>query len=62
MALNTWHHIQITLDPSGGSQVRIDDAPAGNLLSTAPSYGGSQDWVLTLGNFDGEIDELRIGR
>jgi hypothetical protein len=30
--------------------------------SSVPPVARPQDWVLSLGNFDGDIDELKISR
>ncbi len=56
-----WMHFQMTLDASGTVRSYID----GELISevdASPNVGRSSDWTLTLGNFDGCIDELRISR
>ncbi|HEV2211228.1 MAG TPA: glycoside hydrolase family 9 protein [Verrucomicrobiae bacterium] len=64
---NTWHSLRITFDAyndntTGITTVYIDDAPPVS-ISTAlsnPAYGGVQPWILHIGDFDGDIDELRI--
>jgi hypothetical protein len=57
--LNTWSHIQIHLDAQGFSHLLVNGNEVAH-LDNAPNYSTSFDWVLSLGNFDGDIDELRI--
>ncbi|MEI8197209.1 MAG: LamG-like jellyroll fold domain-containing protein, partial [Phycisphaerae bacterium] len=55
---NTWHAFKLTF--TGGLVSCYVD---GNLLGSAtaaPNYGRSSNWTLTLGNFDGYIDEVRV--
>ena len=59
ISFNGWHSLKIVFDPAGSSRCYID----GNLISNNPAtfnYTRSNDWTLTLGNFDGDIDEVRI--
>ena len=59
MTLNTWHKLKVTFDSTGTTTVYID----GNTPFTstaAPNYGRVTDWILTIGNFDGDVDEVRI--
>jgi len=60
MTPNTWHAVKVTVSTNGLTSVYIDDPihPAAT-QSTSPSYSSS-DWQLSLGNFVGCIDELRI--
>jgi hypothetical protein len=65
VTLNTWHAIKITVASDGFSRIYIDDmtTPKGT-LSWQPNFNhGPSDvpsWCLVIGNFDGDIDELRI--
>jgi hypothetical protein len=67
---NTWHSVKITTQPSGSTELFIDGNAVGGSVSTvySPHYNPSTsppndfNWVLTLGNFDGDIDELRISK
>lgn len=59
VAYDTWHHIKMTRDENGVHQYWVN----GELVSTItanPNYGRTNDWILTLGNLDADIDELRI--
>ena len=59
VAPNSWHKLQMALSPNGVVRCLVD----GRLISSAPvhlNYGRTNDWVLTLGNVDADIDELRI--
>ncbi len=61
VAPNAWHHLRISYDGSGTIALWID----GNLINsipTSPNTARSTDWTLTIGNFDGDIDELLISR
>jgi hypothetical protein len=63
LTLNTWHQIRITVSPEVNGQnltrVFIDGTERGSRNVQAPSYG-TANWTLTVGHFDGDIDELRI--
>jgi hypothetical protein len=58
--LNTWHLLKLTLSSSGSIQCRLD----GNLVGTAnaASFSGirTNAWIFTMGNFDGDLDEVRV--
>jgi len=56
---NTWHSLKITLDGAGTSRVYVDGTLQGS-SSTAPNYGRSGNWTIRMGDFDGDIDEVRI--
>ena len=58
VALDAWHLLRMTFDLNGEAEVHVD----GVLLAaeTIAMTVGSQNWVFTLGNFDGDIDEVRI--
>ena len=56
---NTWHKLQVMLAPNGIVRCWFD----GRLISSASvqlNYGRSNAWILTLGNVDADIDEVRI--
>lgn len=56
-----WHNLKITRHSDCSVQVEVDGIP----LSNSPSpvnTGRTDNWQLELGNFTGEIDELRISR
>ena len=53
-----WHALRITFAPPGVIEIYVDEI----LLysGTRTLSDRSNDWILTLGNFDGFIDEVRI--
>lgn len=58
-AFNTWHHLKITVTSAGSIQCTLDGILIGS--GTAAGWGNRGNaWVLTLGNFDGDLDEVRI--
>ncbi|MGI9239358.1 MAG: LamG-like jellyroll fold domain-containing protein, partial [Verrucomicrobiales bacterium] len=61
VAPNSWHHLRISYDGVGTIDLWIDGILI-NRITTPPNIGRSDDWTLTLGNFDGDIDELLISR
>ena len=59
LTLSTWHQLTIKLGTDGVTSAYID----GVLRATsanAPNYSRTSNWTLTLGHFDGDIDEVRI--
>jgi hypothetical protein len=64
VTLNAWHKLTITYDPAGIpaiTRVYIEGVQTPRACSTsAPIYDPNTPWTLTLGNFDGDIDEVRI--
>jgi hypothetical protein len=68
MTPNTWHKIKITVQLTTSLQTAttvtklyVDDQLAGNATSsTNPSPFKSDAWTLTLGDFVGDYDEVRI--
>jgi hypothetical protein len=59
VTLNTWHAIKITLAANGTSQLYIDGTLAGS-SNVSPNYGRTSNWTLHLGDFNGDLDEVRI--
>lgn len=56
-----WHHLQFSFDGQSTVRVFVD----GNLISSVeapPHPSRTNPWVLTLGNFDGDIDEVLLKR
>ena len=63
VSLNTWHDIRLTLAAAGGARVYIDGQKRVEL--TGETYRPtvlSAPWTFVLGNFDGDIDEVRISK
>ena len=58
---NDWHRIQVRLD-RGGYTVLIDGVAVTNLMPSSEllNWEASDDVTLTLGSFDGWIDEVEI--
>lgn len=59
VAYDTWHHIKMTRDENGVHQYWIDGELVGTITAN-PNYRRTNDWFLTLGNLDADIDEVRI--
>ena len=64
MAPNKWHHLRVVYKLVSGSPtttIYIDSSvPIVNNVPTPTVYTYNEDWTLTLGNFNGDIDEVRI--
>jgi hypothetical protein len=59
VTLRSWHKLQMSLSPNGIVRCWVD----GRLISSTTAglnYGRSNNWTLTLGNLDADIDEVRI--
>ena len=54
-----WHHLRVTLDATGRVEARIDDVPAGTARA-AMNHTRTHPWQINMGNFDGDMDEVRI--
>jgi hypothetical protein len=50
--------LKVTFDSTGTTTVFVDDRPFTS--TAAPNMGRVNDWILTIGNFDGDVDEVRI--
>lgn len=63
VATGAWHDLRVTLDATGTAAVYLDGAPLGRrqVPQELPvDGGGTANWLLRLGNFDGDIDEVRV--
>jgi hypothetical protein len=60
MTPNAWHKLKITLDAAGEVTCWIDGAQAAAASAANMDYKRTTPWVLTLGNFNGDIAEVRI--
>ncbi len=58
VTLEEWHQLRITYS-AGLAQVTIDGVLVGSAV-VFPTNGRTGDWSLILGNFDGDIDEVRV--
>ena len=54
-----WQHLKVLRKADGTYEAWLDGALIGSGTNTA-GYGNGTDWKLTIGNFDGFIDEVRI--
>jgi endoglucanase len=57
--LNAWHKLKITFAADGTAKCYIDN----NLIATVATsvlVARTNPWSFTLGNFDGDIDEVRV--
>ncbi|GEM_PF-3226904 len=59
VTLNAWHVLKITFETSGRASVYVDGVLLGS-QTVSMNVGRSANWVLQLGNFDGDIDEVRV--
>lgn len=50
----------ISFEPSGVTTACLDGTTVCRSTNSPPYYGWTDNWRLTLGHFDGDIDELRI--
>lgn len=56
---NTWHLLKVTISSGGSIQCTLDGTVVGS--GTAATWSNRTNaWILTLGNFDGDLDEVRI--
>jgi hypothetical protein len=62
VALNTWHKLVITYNASSGTTSAYIDGtvPISTCSSCPPINDPNTQWTLSFGNFDGDIDEVRI--
>ncbi len=50
----------MTIAPSGGVTVVVDGGPAITATSTQHTPNSTDQWTLTIGQFQGDMDDLRI--
>ena len=60
VSLNTWHHLMLTLNGKGQVSIWIDGVKVAAGPATGMNYARTTPWTLTLGNFAGDIDEVRV--
>jgi hypothetical protein len=60
VTLNAWHSLKITLDGQGQVTCWIDGVEAATASAANMDFGRRTPWTFTLGNFDGDIGEVRI--
>ncbi len=62
MSLNAWHKLKVTFDAKGVVTCWIDGAQAGAATPVGMNYNRATPWTFTLGNFNGDIAEVRISK
>jgi hypothetical protein len=60
MTPNAWHKVKITLDATSQVTCWIDGVEAATGSAPNMNSGRATPWILTLGNFDGDIAEVRV--
>lgn len=61
MTPDTWHLLKITVDSSGHTTVYVDDMNHSAAdANTSWGYNPGAAWTLSLGDFVGCIDDVRI--
>lgn len=57
--IGQWSQLRITFDGGSALNCYVNGALVGS-LNKAPNVTRVTDWLLSLGNFDGDVDEVRI--
>ena len=60
VAMNTWSKLRVTYSPGGSTQCFINDVLISSTTANSFNPARTNPWTLTLGNFDGDLDEVRI--
>lgn len=61
VALGQWQKFTVTRDALGNVSLKINDTLVASGL-VPNSYGRTNDWTLSMGDMDADIDEVRISR
>lgn len=59
VSLNAWHKLKITFAADGTASCYIDDNLVNTIVTSILAYR-TTPWMIVLGNFDGDVDEVRI--
>ncbi|MEM7383637.1 MAG: Ig-like domain-containing protein, partial [Verrucomicrobiota bacterium] len=59
VSLNQWHRLQMVFDGGNTISCYLDGVLLSSVIKT-PNYSRTNNWTFTLGNFDGDIDEVLI--
>jgi hypothetical protein len=59
VSLNSWQHFKITRNAQSEFKIWIDGVCI-HTSTSFPNYGRGNAWTLTIGNFDGDVDEVRL--
>jgi hypothetical protein len=62
VSLNHWHLLRLTLYADKTVKCFIDGNLMATVTATSFAVGRSNAWTLNLGNFDGDVDEVRVSR
>jgi transcriptional regulator CtsR len=60
VSFNAWHKFKLTFAADGMARCYIDDVQIGSLQTSVNVARTTPSWTVKLGNFDGDIDEVRI--
>ena len=59
--LGAWHRLRLLVAGDGPAEIYLNERLIG-ARSSSMNYLLTSDWILTLGNFDGDIEQVRITR
>ncbi|RYD35883.1 MAG: hypothetical protein EOP86_07395, partial [Verrucomicrobiaceae bacterium] len=64
VTLNSWHLVRITLYSDKSVKCFIDGSLVSTLAASSSSInpGRASNWILKIGSFEGDIDEIRVSR
>ena len=57
---NTWHSLKVTVNGAGTTTMIYIDSQLFGPFTTNPSFVNGGNWILTMGDFVGDFDEIRI--
>ncbi|MDB6125380.1 MAG: hypothetical protein JWQ71_4373 [Pedosphaera sp.] len=57
-----WLHMALVFDGTNKNYSYIDGRLVAGPLVSAPNFGRTGAWAITMGNFDGYIDEVRLSK
>ena len=57
-----WLQLALVFDGTSNNYIYVDGRLVAGPVATAPNFGRTGPWTITLGNFDGYIDEVRLSK
>ncbi len=60
VTMNAWHRLLITLDATNIVTCYLDGIQIGESIVAPTNRQRVGDWTLVIGNFDGDVDEVRL--
>jgi hypothetical protein len=57
-----WVQLALVFDGTSNNYIYVDGRLVAGPIATAPNFGRTGPWTITLGNFDGYIDEVRLSK